>query len=62
MQVLYFFSRHNLRTVDITPFLQLTATKLSYIKNGSVFWPTLYVVLGIMQKFFEQHASYEIWV
>jgi len=35
----------NLETFDIPPaFLRLTVTKLSILKNGPVFWPTLYDV------------------
>ena len=38
MQVLYFFSRQNLQTFDIShAFLSLTIVKLSTIKNGPVF-------------------------
>jgi len=45
MQVLYFFSRQNLQTFDIThAFLSLTIAKLSTLKNGPVFWPTLYML------------------
>jgi len=38
MQVLYFFSRQNLQTFDIShAFLSLTVAKLSTFKNGPVF-------------------------
>jgi len=39
MQVLYFFSRQNLQTFDISyAFLPLTFAKLSTFKNGPVFF------------------------
>jgi len=38
VQVLYFFSRQNLQTFDIShAFLPLTVAKLSTFKNGPVF-------------------------
>ena len=38
MQVLYFFSRQNLQTFDVShAFLPLTIAKLSTLKNGPVF-------------------------
>jgi len=39
LQVLYFYSRQNLETFDIShTFLPLTVAKLSTFKNGPVFW------------------------
>jgi len=43
----YTFSRQNLQTFDIShAFLSLTFAKLSTLKNGSVFWLTLYCSLA----------------
>ena len=43
MHVLYFFSRQNLKTFDMSyAILPLTFAKVSTLKNSPVFWPNLY--------------------
>jgi len=48
MQVLYFFSRQNLQTFDVShAFLLLTVAKLSTFENGPFFGPPCILQLDV---------------